>query len=154
MANGLSMKVLLQLQKKSFDQGISQVKNSLAGLGRTIKNFSGMLLGGLGLSALVGQFKQASTEMSVAKATLENVSKGFKEYSENMAFLKRISNEYGQDLISLTNGFAKFHAAAKETSLSLDQQRYIYEALTRAAGAYHLSAAQTYDVMLDVEQLL
>ena len=154
MANGLSMKVLLQLQKRQFDQGISQVKNSLAGLGRTIKNFSGMLLGGLGLSALVGQFKQASTEMSVAKATLENVSKGFKEYSENMAFLKRISNEYGQDLISLTNGFAKFHAAAKETSLSLDQQRYIYEALTRAAGAYHLSAEQTSDVMLAVEQML
>lgn len=153
-ANGLSMKVLLQLQKKSFDHGISQVKNSLAGLGRTIKNFSGMLLGGLGLSALVGQFKQASTEMSVAKATLENVSKGFKEYSENMAFLKRISNEYGQDLISLTKGFAKFHAAAKETSLSLDQQRYIYEALTRAAGAYHLSAEQTSDVMLAVEQML
>ena len=154
MANGLSMKVLLQLQKRQFEQGISQVKNSLAGLGRTIKNFSGMLLGGLGLSALVGQFKQASTEMSVAKATLENVSKGFKEYSENMAFLKRISNEYGQDLISLTNGFAKFHAAAKETSLSLDQQRYIYEALTRAAGAYHLSAEQTSDVMLAVEQML
>lgn len=154
MANGLSMKVLLQLQKKSFDNGISQVKTSLAGLGRTIKNFSGMLLGGLGLSALVGQFKQASTEMSVAKATLENVSKGFKEYSENMAFLKRISNEYGQDLISLTNGFAKFHAAAKETSLSLDQQRYIYEALTRAAGAYHLSAEQTSNVMLAVEQML
>ena len=154
MASGLSLKVLLQLQKKSFDHGISQVKTSLAGLGRTIKNFSGMLLGGLGLSALVGQFKQASTEMSVAKATLENVSKGFKEYSENMAFLKRISNEYGQDLISLTNGFAKFHAAAKETSLSLDQQRYIYEALTRAAGAYHLSAEQTSDVMLAVEQML
>ena len=92
--------------------------------------------------------------MSVAKATLENVSKGFKEYSENMAFLKRISNEYGQDLISLTNGFAKFHAAAKETSLSLDQQRYIYEALTRAAGAYHLSAEQTSNVMLAVEQML
>ena len=154
MANGLSMKVLLQLQKRQFDQGISQVKTSLAGLGRTIKNFSGMLLGGLGLSALVGQFKQASTEMSVAKATLENVSKGFKEYSENMAFLKRIANEYGQDLISLTNGFAKFHAAAKETSLSLDQQRYIYEALTRAAGAYHLSAEQTSNVMLAVEQML
>ena len=154
MANGLSMKVLLQLQKRQFDNGISQVKNSLAGLGRTIKNLSGMLLGGLGLSALVGQFKQASTEMSVAKATLENVSKGFKEYSENMAFLKNISNKYGQDLISLTNGFAKFRAAAKETSLSLDQQRYIYEALTRAAGAYHLSAEQTSDVMLAVEQML
>lgn len=154
MSSGLSLKVLLQLQKKSFDNGISQVKTSLAGLGRTIKNFSGMLLGGLGLSALVGQFKQASTEMSVAKATLENVSKGFKEYSENMSFLKNISNKYGQDLISLTNGFAKFRAAAKETSLSLDQQRYIYEALTRAAGAYHLSAEQTSDVMLAVEQML
>lgn len=154
MANGLSMKVLLQLQKQQFDKGIGQVQASLAGLGRTVKNLAGMFLGGLGLSALVGQFRKASTEMSVAKATLENVSNGFKEYSENLSFLKRIANEYGQDLISLTNGFAKFHAAAKQTSLSLDQQRYIFEALTKAAGAYHLSADQTSNVMLAVEQML
>ncbi len=154
MAGGLSMKVLLQLQKQQFDKGIGQVQASLAGLGRTVKNLAGMLLGGLGLSALAGQFKKASTEMSVAKATLDNVSNGFKEYSENMAFLKRIANEYGQDLISLTNGFAKFHAAAKQTSLSLDDQRMIFEALTKAAGAYHLSADQTSNVMLAVEQML
>ena len=154
MAGGLSMKVLLQLQKQQFDKGMAQVKSSITGLGKTVKSVAGMIVGGLGLNFLVNQFKETATQMSVVKATLENVSNGFKEYSENMEFIKRISKEYGQDMMSLTNGFAKFHAAAKQTSLSLDQQRDIFEALTRAAGAYHLSADQTSNVMLAVEQML
>lgn len=154
MAGGLSMKVLLQLQKQQFDKGMAQVKSSITGLGKTVKSVAGMIVGGLGLNFLVNQFKETATQMSVVKATLENVSNGFKEYSENMDFIKRISKEYGQDMMSLTNGFAKFHAAAKQTSLSLDQQRDIFEALTRAAGAYHLSADQTSNVMLAVEQML
>ena len=154
MANGLSMKVLLQLQKSQFDKGIASVKQSIAGLGSTIKSVAGMIVGGLGLNALMGQFKDAAQQMSVMKATMENVSNGYREYAENMEFIKRISNEYGQDLVSLGNGFAKFHAAAKQTNLSLDQQRDIFEALTKAAGAYHLSADQTSNVMLAVEQML
>lgn len=148
------MRVLLQLQKQQFDKGMSQVKASIAGLGKTIKSVAGMIVGGLGLGALVNQFKDTSTQLSVVKATMENVSEGFKEYSENMAFIKRISKDYGQDMLSLTNGFAKFRAAAKQTNLSLDQQRDIYESLTRAAGAFHLSADQTSNVMMAVEQMM
>jgi len=154
MAGGLNMKVLLQLQKQQFDKGMSQVKASIAGLGKTIKSVAGMIVGGLGLGALVNQFKDTSTQLSVVKATMENVSEGFKEYSENMAFIKRISKDYGQDMLSLTNGFAKFRAAAKQTNLSLDQQRDIYEQLTKAAGAFHLSADQTSNVMMAVEQMM
>lgn len=154
MANGLSLKVLLQLRKEQFDKGMSEVKSSITGLGRTIKSVAGMIVGGLGLGALVNQFKETATQMSIVKNTLENVSDGFDEYSENMQFIQRIAKDYGQDMIALANGFAKFHAAAKQTNLSLDQQRFIYEALTKAAGAFHLSADQTSNVMLAVEQMI
>lgn len=153
-ANGLSMKVLLQLQKESFDKGIASVKNSISGLGKTIKSVAGMIVGGMGLGYLVSQFKNTATQLSVVKATMENVSNGFKEYSENMEFIRRIANEYGQDMMALSNGFAKFHAAAKLTNLGLEQEKVIFEALTRAAGAFHLSADQTSNVMLAVEQMM
>lgn len=154
MANGLSMKVLLQLQKEQFDKGIASVKNSISGLGKTIKGVAGMIMGGMGLGYLVSQFKNTATQLSVVKATMENVSNGFKEYSENMEFIRRIANEYGQDMMALSNGFAKFHAAAKLTNLGLEQEKVIFEALTRAAGAFHLSADQTSNVMLAVEQMM
>ena len=89
MANGLSMKVLLQLQKEQFDKGIASVKNSISGLGKTIKSVAGMIMGGMGLGYLVSQFKNTATQLSVVKATMENVSNGFKEYSENMEFMQR-----------------------------------------------------------------
>lgn len=148
------MKVLLQLQKQQFDAGIKSVKNSIIGLGRTVKQISGALIGGLGLTALVTQFKNTAQQLSVVRNTLENVSGSFSEYQGNIQYLDRISNEYGQDLIALTQGFAKFHAAAKQTNLTLDQEKDIFEALTRAAGAFHLSADQTANVMLAVEQML
>lgn len=148
------MKVLLQLQKQQFDKGMRDVQTSISNLGRTVKSVAGMIVGGLGLASLVNQFKDTATQLSIVKNTLENVSNGFKEYSENMEFIKRISKDYGQDMLALTNGYAKFTAAAKTSNLSLEQQRTIFEALTRAAGAYHMSADQTSNVMLAVEQMI
>lgn len=148
------MKVLLQLQKQQFDAGMKSVKASIQGLGRTIKQVSGMIVGGLGLGYLVSEMKNAARDMSVMKATMENVSNGFTEYAENIKFIQKISSDYGQDMIALGNGFAKFSAAAKQANISIEQQREIFEALTRAAGAYHLSADQTQLVSLALEQMM
>ena len=153
MAGGLSLKVLLQLQKQQFDQGIKSVKKSLESLGATIKRVSALVVGGLGLVSLARNLKETSIQLSVAQASLENVSKSMEETGDNIDFLKRISNEYGQDLLVLMQSFAKFRAAAGYAGVSLEEIRHIYEALTRAAGAYHLSAEQTYLVMVAVEQM-
>lgn len=154
MANGLSLKVLLQLQKKQFVSGLKSVQQQLSGFARAVKNVAGMLIGGIGFSQLTSHLKDTAKELSMFKATLENVSNGYKEYIQNLEFLDRISNRYGQDVIALGTAFARFRAAAKTSNLSLDQQRDIFEALTRAAGAYHLSAEQTQMAMLAVEQML
>lgn len=152
--NGLSLKVLLELQKRGFEQGVASVKNSINGLRKTIVGLASTIIGGMGFSALVGNLKNTSKELSVVRATLENVSDSFAEYADSMEFIDRISKKYGQDMLELTRGFAKFHAAAKQTNLSMDQQKDIFEALTRAAGAYHLSAERTNLVMLAVEQMV
>ena len=71
-----------------------------------------------------------------------------------MEFVRELSNKYGQDLIALTDSYAKFTAAAKGSSISLEDQEKIYHALTRAAATYHLSADTTREMMNAVIQMM
>lgn len=153
MAKGLSFSAVLKLQKAQFDAGIREVKRSLNDLKSTFTQIAGALGAGLGLASFIGNMKETAVQLSVVKATLENVSKSTEEYGESLEFLRRIAKEYGQDQNALTMSFAKFAAAATGAGASLDQVKSIFESLTRAAGAYHLSAESTASVMLAVEQM-
>lgn len=153
MAKGLSFSAVLKLQKQQFDAGIREVKRSLNDLKSTFTQIAGALGAGLGLASFIGNMKETATQLSVVKATLENVSQSTEEYGESLEFLRRIAKEYGQDQNVLTMSFAKFSAAARGCGIELEQVKSIYESLTRASGAYHLSADQTQSVMLAVEQM-
>ena len=153
MAKGLSFSAVLKLQKQQFDAGIREVKRSLNDLKSTFTQIAGALGAGLGLASFIGNMKETAVQLSVVKATLENVSKSTEEYGESLEFLRRIANAYGQDQNALTMSFAKFSAAATGAGVELDQVKSIFESLTRAAGAYHLSAESTASVMLAVEQM-
>lgn len=153
MARGLTLNAVLKLTKTQFDSGIRQVQKSLNNLKTTFFQVAGALGAGLGLAHVVSEIKQTAVDLSVAKATLENVSKSVSENAENFEYLTKIAHKYGQDLISLTQGFAKFRAAAGLAGLSLEEIKEIYTSLTAAAGAFHLSADQTKLVMMAVEQM-
>ena len=153
MAKGLTFSAVLKLQKQQFDAGIREVKKSLNDLKSTFTQIAGALGAGLGLASFIGNMKETAVELSVVKATLENVSKSTEEYGESLEFLRRIAKEYGQDQNALTMAFAKFSAAARGAGVELETVKSIYESLTRAAGAYHLSAESTASVMLAVEQM-
>lgn len=153
MANGLNFSAVLKLQKQNFDRGIKDVQRSLNALKTTFMQVAGALGAGLGLSALVSNMRTTATQLSVVKATLENVSEGIIEYQENLEFLEKIANKYGQSQVALTGSFAKFKSAAQGAGMSLEEVRRIFEAVTRASGAFHLSAEQTQSVMVALEQM-
>ena len=153
MSKGLSFSAVLKLNKAQFDAGVREVKRSLNDLKSTFTQIAGALGAGLGLASFIGNMKETAVQLSVVKATLENVSKSTEEYGESLEFLRRIAKEYGQDQNALTMSFAKFAAAATGAGVSLEQVKSIFESLTRAAGAYHLSAESTASVMLAVEQM-
>lgn len=154
MASGMNFRVLLQLQAKEFEKGVKGVKKSLTSLKNTVKSLAGALGAGLGLGKLVSEIKNTAVKLSVAQATLKNVTDSTSEYADSIKYLNRISNAYGQDVLSLTKSYAQFRAAAKTSNLTLEQQRDIYEALTKASGAYHLSAEQTQYAMMALTQMI
>ena len=154
MAKNMTFSASLRLNTKEFKKGISEVQKSLKSLQSSFLGVAGALGIGMSFNRLGNSLLETATKLSVAQNTLKNVSKGIGEYGESLEWLRKISNKYGQDMITLTNSFAKFRAAASSSKLSLQEMRDVYEALTRAAGAYHLSADQTNDVMMAVQQML
>ena len=153
MAKGMNFSAVLSLQKKQFDRGIKEVQGTLKGLQSSFLKFAGSLGAGLGLYQLVGSLKNTAQQLSVVQATLENVSESTTEYSDNLAFIQKIAKEYGQDQNALIGSFAKMRAAAGAAGVELGTIRTTFEALTRAAGAYHLSADQTANAMMAIEQM-
>lgn len=143
----------MRLRTNEFRKGVAQIRGSLDSLRRSFASLAGGLGLGLSLGKLSSSLMDTATKLSVAKQTLDNVSESTKEYGQSLEWLREISQEYGQDLVVLTNQFAQYRAAAKSTSLSIDELRAIYEALTRAAGAYHMSADRTKDMMIAVQQM-
>ena len=151
---GLSLKVLLELQQKGFQKGIASVKSSLNSLKNTVMGITSAFVGGLGITELVGRFTETAKELSQVEATLRNVSDGYLDYAENMQFLRSVAQQYGQEQNALIGSFAKFSSAAKGVGMELAPQQRIFRSLTKAAGAFHLTAEQTSAVMLAVEQMI
>ena len=114
MANNFNFQASLKLNSGGFKKGVNQVKSSLAGLKSSFLSVAGALGAGLGFAQLISNLRETATQLSVAKNTLENVSRVTKVYSdginemnvevsnyrENLTFVKRLSKEYGQDLVA------------------------------------------------------
>lgn len=168
MANNFNFTAKIGLNSAGFHKGVNRVKNSLNSLKSTFLSLAGALGAGLGFTQLIGSIKTTATELSNAMNTLKNVSyqtKYFKDgtkemsievsnFSENLAFVKKLSSDYHQDLVAITDNYAKFTAACKKTTMGLDDQRFVFEALTKAAAYYHLSADRTNDMMNAVVQMM
>lgn len=158
----------LRLNSKDFKKGVSDVQKSLQGLKSSFLSLAGALGAGLGFTQLISNLKDTAVQLSVAKNTLENVStvtkewsdgvnKGtvtIKNYSENLAFVKKLANDYSQDLVALMQNFAQFHAACEKTNLDLENQKMVFESLTKAAAYYHMSADRTKDMMNAITQMM
>lgn len=152
--NNMNFSATLRLNNAQFKKGVADVQRSLKSLQNSFLGLAGALGLGLSLNRLGNQLMDTAVKMSTAKNVLKNVSSDMREYGDSIEWLRKISNDYGQDLIVLMNSFAQFRAAASSSKLTLDQMREIYEALTRAAGAYHMSADRTNDMMIAVTQML
>lgn len=153
MAKNMTFNASIRLNSTQFKKGVSDIQRSLKGLQSSFLSLAGALGLGLSFNRLGTELMNAANKLSSAKDVLGNVSKGFGEYGENLVWLKRISNEYGQELTAMMNSFAQFRANTESSKLSLEQIRDVYESLTRAAGAFNLTQEKTDSLMKSVGQM-
>ena len=166
--NNFTFQTAIKLNSAGFKKGVDSVKSAIAGLKSSFLSLAGALGAGLGFTQLISNLKDTAVQLSVAKNTLENVSKTTKtfktsvgdvnvevsNYAENLEWCKNLAKSYSQDMVSLIENFAQFHAACEKTNLGLENQKLVFEALTKAAAYYHMSADRSRDMMNAITQMM
>ena len=156
--NSFNFQTKLGLETKDFKNGARQANNILNGLVSDFKHFAASIAAGLSIGAIFEKMKESALDLSVALNTLKNVSNNngdvLSNYSTNLEYVRKLAEKYGQNILSLSESYAKFSAASRNSSLTMTQQQKIFTSLTRAAGYYHLSAEQTRDMTNAVVQMM
>ena len=153
--NNLSLAIVVQLLTDNFTKGATRVKSTLLTMQRNFVAFTAAVgAGTVGLGNFLSRMIEVSKETSRASIALKNVSGSAAAFAENQKWLLDLSKRYGVEINSLTSGYAKFKAAADISNMSLEDQRKIFESVSRATVAFGLSAEDQRGVFMALSQMM
>ena len=149
MAGKLSFNIAINLLTENFKKGTNQVKSAFKSMQMQLLTFTAALgAGGIGLSNLVSRFVDVARETNRVTTALKNVSGGMSQYADNQRFWLTWQRKYGLEINALTGSFAKFTASASVSNMSMEEQRKIFESVSRAVTAFGMSAEDSNGVFL------
>lgn len=155
MAGKLSFSVAINLLTENFKRGSNQVKAAFRSMQMQVLTFVAALgAGGIGLSNLVSRFIDVARETNRVTTALKNVSGGMSQFADNQRYLLDMAKKYGLEINALTGNYAKFTAAASISGMTMDDQRKIFESVSRAVTAFGMSAEDSNGVFLALSQMM
>lgn len=105
----------------------------------------------LGLGrAVYGQTK----ELDSLDFSMKTVIKSSTELAQTQKFLSEVAVNYGGDLLTLSERYIKFRAAAVQSNVSAAQTQKIFESVSKAAGTLGLRTDELSGTYLALEQML
>lgn len=125
-----------------YEKAVGFLKNALTELGLAFGVFEG-----------VKYLIDSQVRLDSLSLSLKNVSETSSEFGENMNFLKRISKDYGQDLLNLTETYKNFIASTDNSNLSIQERRRIYEAIIKSGASLALSNDDVAGSLRAVQQM-
>ena len=156
MANSrLSFAIVVKLLTGEFNKGANRVKSQLLAMQRNFLALASAAgAGAIGLSNFVSKAIEVAKATTQASVALKNVSGSTEAFVKNQQWLVEVAKKYGVEINTLTTGFAKFKAAADISSMSLEDQRKIFESVARASIAFGLSAEDQRGVFMALSQMM
>lgn len=155
MSKRLSFSIAVNLLTENFKKGTNTVKNSLRSMQMQVLTFAAALgAGGLGLSGLISRFRDVARETNRVITALKNVSNGTNGFADNLRFVNDLANKYGLEVNALIGNFSKFTASATQANMPMEQQKKVFESVSRAITAFGLSASEADGVMLALSQMM
>lgn len=131
----------------------NRTKNRAVSLGRE-------LLGVLGLTGLItvlagiiSNVYQLTKEFDGLNRALKLVSNSTEIFTQNQAFLRSTSRDFGTDLKILTKQFTQFYVSAKD-KISSTQIQSIFRSVSKAASVMGLSVQQQERAFLALNQMM
>lgn len=155
MAGRLSFSIAINFLTENFRKGTNQVKAGFQAMQAQILTFAAALgVGGIGLSNFVTRFIEVAKETNRVTTALKNVSGSMSKFADNQRYLLDLAKKYGLEINALTGNYAKFTAAASISGMSMQEQRKIFESLSRATTAFGMSAEDSNGVFLALSQMM
>lgn len=155
MAGKLSFSIAINFLTENFKKGTNQIKAGFQAMQAQILTFAAALgAGGIGLSNLVTKFIEVAKSTNGVTTALKNVSGSMAVFADNQRYLLDLAKKYGLEINALTGNYAKFTAAASISGMSMQEQRKIFESLSRAATAFGMSADDSNGVFLALSQMM
>lgn len=151
----LNYAIVLRLITEGLRKGSATVVAEMRRMQMGVMSFAAALgAGTVGLSNLLSRMVDTAKETARVNIALKNVSGSAAAYADNQKFLMRLAKTYGVEINALTEGFTKFKAAADISNMSMEDQRRIFESLSRAAVAFGMSAEDQKGVFLALSQMM
>jgi tape measure domain-containing protein len=133
---------------------------SKTGLGGAVKGLKNLVMA-FGVVGGVQLFAQMAKDVFELTKKLDGLSFAMQkiipssfELQQTTQFLKETTNAYGTEIVSTTERYIKFLAAAKQSNLSLGATEKIFGTVTKAAGVLGLKTDELTGVYLALEQML
>lgn len=155
MAGRLSFSVAINLVTDEFKKKANGVKDGFLAMKYQILTFAAALgFAGAGLTGFLSRLVSVARETSRVNTALKNVSGSMAMMAENQKFLIDLSKKYGIYINDLTFNYAKFTAAASAANMPVNEQRKIFESLSRACIGFGMTAEDTNSTFLAVTQMM
>lgn len=136
-----------QLQVGRYDM----VNQRLIG---TLRNLAGAYLGIAAAQQAVRGFYTDTREIDRLDKAYQFVIKDQQEIGESYAWLSQMADDYGVDVLALQETYLKFRTAARETNLTLGQQRAIYQSVIKSSAIVGNTTETTSGILRAFEQIL
>lgn len=101
-------------------------------------------------SKIFGQTKELDSLNLAYEKTIPSAEK----LAETNSFLSDMAERYGIDLLSLKTAYLSYNASVQTTNLSSEQQRQIFESVSKATSILGLSTDKTKLVFKALEQMM
>lgn len=156
MAGGkTNYSIAINLLTENFKRGAGQVKSVFRSMQAQVLTFAAALgAGGIGLSNLISKSVDVARETNRVTTALKNVSGGANQFADNQRFLLGMAKRYGLEINTLTGNYAQFTAAASISGMTMENQRKVFEATSRAVTAFGMSAEDSNGVFLALSQMM
>lgn len=138
---------------KTANRNLNDTERSLNSLGSAASAAKGMLAA-FATAATAKQILDTAKTIDQMRGTMQATSISTAAASANMAYVAKVSNTLGLEVVSASNAFAGLLAATKGTVLQGQATRDIFYSVAKAASALGKSAADTEGMLLAITQMM
>lgn len=123
-------------------------------LKRAIVTYATAYLSVQGAIASARAFFKQTKELDQLSFAMSTVIKDSAELAQTQKFLSDVAVNYGGDLLTLSERYIKFRAAAMQSNMTASETQKIFDTVSKAAGTLGLKTDELSGVYLALEQMI